>query len=109
MESNSRIFKRLFILISILIPMVIALLIFLPKGGEVKPWVLSLPFYNAIINTLMTEQAQKIQLMGVTVLGNTLIIFSVLQMVLFVLFFICVGDRCSISIDISRFLFISPK
>lgn len=54
MDSNSKIFKKLFIIISILIPMIVALLLFLPKGNvsEVEPWIFSLPFYNAIINTL---------------------------------------------------------
>lgn len=54
MDSNSKIFKKLFIIISILIPMVVALLLFLPKGdaSEVKQWIFSLPFYNAIINSL---------------------------------------------------------
>lgn len=54
MDSNSKIFKKLFIIISILIPMVVALLLFLPKGNasEVEPWIFSLPFYNAIINSL---------------------------------------------------------
>jgi len=54
MANNSNIIKRLFIIISLLIPMVIAVLIFLPKGetNEIKPWIFSLPFYNAIINTL---------------------------------------------------------
>ena len=54
MANNSNIIKRLFIIISLLIPMVIAVLIFLPKGetNEIEPWIFSLPFYNAIINTL---------------------------------------------------------
>lgn len=54
MDNNSKIFKKLFIIISLLIPMIVALLIFLPKGdaSEVKPWIFSLPFYNAIINTM---------------------------------------------------------
>lgn len=54
MEESSKIFKRLFIIISLLIPMIVALLIILPKGdaGEVGQWVYSLPYYNAIINSL---------------------------------------------------------
>lgn len=54
MENSSKIFKKVFVIISILIPMIVALLIFLPKGdvSEVQPWIFSLPFYNAIINTL---------------------------------------------------------
>ena len=54
MERNSNVFKRIFILVSILIPAVVAVLIFLPKGNtdEVAPWIFSLPWYNAIINLL---------------------------------------------------------
>ncbi len=54
MDNNSNIFKKLFIIISLLIPMIVVLLLVLPKGdaSEVGPWIFSLPFYNAIINTL---------------------------------------------------------
>jgi putative membrane protein len=54
MEESSKIYKRLFIIISLLIPMIVALLLLMPKGdsGEVGKWIFSLPFYNAIINTL---------------------------------------------------------
>lgn len=54
MEDNSKIYKRLFILISILIPAVVAVLLYLPKAdpGAIDSWIYSLPFYNAIINTL---------------------------------------------------------
>lgn len=92
MEGDSRIFKRLFILISILVPMIIALLLFLPKGGEVKPWVLSLPFYNAIINTLTSVllilgfyfvkkgnvRNHKISMIGAFTLGIVFLIFYVI-------------------------------
>ena len=52
MKENG-VFKRLFIIISIAIPVVVAALMYLPKGSpsEVAPWILSLPFYNAIINS----------------------------------------------------------
>lgn len=52
-NSNSSI-KRLFIIISLLIPMIVVVLIFLPKGAstDIKPWILTLPFYNAIINSM---------------------------------------------------------
>ena len=54
MQDQARIFKRLFIIISFLIPAVVAALLLMPKGNadEVQPWLYSLPFYNAIINTL---------------------------------------------------------
>jgi len=55
MEANDgRVFKRLFILISIFIPSIVAVLLFLPKGdpNEINPWIYNLPFINAIINTL---------------------------------------------------------
>jgi putative membrane protein len=54
MEESSKIYKRLFIIISLLIPMIVALLLLMPKGdsGEVGSWIFSLPFFNAIINTL---------------------------------------------------------
>ncbi len=54
MEENNKLYKRLFIIISILIPVVVAVLLFMPKGepGPAGSWIYSLPFYNAIINTL---------------------------------------------------------
>ncbi len=54
MEENTKIYKRVFIIISILIPVVVAFLIYLPKGdpASIKSWIYSLPFYNAVINTI---------------------------------------------------------
>jgi putative membrane protein len=54
MEDNSKIYKRLFIIISVLIPVVVAVLLYMPKddASSVGAWIYSLPFYNAIINTL---------------------------------------------------------
>ena len=54
METQNRIYKRLFILISFLIPAIVVVLMLLPKAdaSEVSPWLYSLPFYNAIVNTL---------------------------------------------------------
>lgn len=51
---GSRVFKRLFIIISIIIPVLVAVLMLLPKENtnEVSSWIFSLPFYNAIINSL---------------------------------------------------------
>ncbi len=54
MEEHNNLYKRLFISISILIPVVVAVLLYMPKGepGSAESWIYSLPFYNAIINTL---------------------------------------------------------
>ena len=54
METQNRLYRRLFIIISILIPAIVVALMVLPKddSSEVKSWLYSLPFYNAIINTL---------------------------------------------------------
>jgi len=54
MEDNGKIFKRLFIVISVLVPAVVAVLLYIPKGepGPHNSWIYALPFYNAIINSL---------------------------------------------------------
>lgn len=54
MDNNSKIYKRLFILISILIPAVVTVLLYMPKSSSDSnsDWLYALPFYNAIINTL---------------------------------------------------------
>jgi putative membrane protein len=54
MQEQSKIFKKLFIIISFLIPAIVAVLLLMPKNAndEMQPWLYSLPFYNAIINTL---------------------------------------------------------
>ena len=54
MDNNSIPHRRIFILVSLLIPAVVILLMMLPKseGGQVSPWLYSLPFVNAIINSL---------------------------------------------------------
>ncbi len=54
MDKGKNIFKRLFIIISLLVPAIVAVLIFLPKGdpNHVSPWIFSLPMYNAVINSL---------------------------------------------------------
>lgn len=53
-EENSSVYKKLFIIVSILIPVVVAVLLFIPKGeiSDSSRWVYSLPFFNAVINTL---------------------------------------------------------
>jgi putative membrane protein len=54
MEENNKIYRRLFIIVSVLIPVVVAVLLYMPKGeiGSANGWISSLPFYNAMINTL---------------------------------------------------------
>ena len=54
MEESSKLFKRIFIVISILIPVVVGVLLYIPKGEmtSTNNWIYTLPFYNAIINTL---------------------------------------------------------
>jgi len=54
MEDSSKLLKRLFIVISILIPAVVGVLLYIPKGEmtSTSHWIYTLPFYNAIINTL---------------------------------------------------------
>ena len=54
MEESSKLFKRPFIVISILIPVIVGVLLYIPKGEITSnsSWIYTLPFYNAIINTL---------------------------------------------------------
>jgi putative membrane protein len=54
MEENNKIYKRLFIIVSVLIPAVVAILLFMPKNKDIADgsWIYTLPFYNALINTL---------------------------------------------------------
>ncbi|MCL4150826.1 UNVERIFIED_CONTAM: hypothetical protein GTU68_004168 [Idotea baltica] len=54
MDKGKNIYKRLFIIISLLIPAVVAVLLFLPKGDptRVSAWIFSLPMYNAVVNSL---------------------------------------------------------
>lgn len=94
MEERNRIFKRLFILISFLIPAIVVMLLMLPKGdaGQIKPWIYSLPFYNAIINTLTAillilgvyfvksdkVNYHKISMGGAFLLGTIFLIFYVI-------------------------------
>ena len=94
MDENSKIFKRIFVLISILIPMVVAVLLFLPKGdtSAVSPWIFTLPFYNAIINTLTAillmsgfyfvkngkVNSHKVCMISAFILGSLFLIFYVI-------------------------------
>lgn len=94
MDENSKIFKRIFILISILVPMVVAVLLFLPKGdtSAVSPWIFSLPFYNTIINTITALllmsgyyfvrtgkiTSHKVCMTGAFILGSVFLIFYVI-------------------------------
>ncbi len=54
MNEQSKIIKKVFILISFIIPVLVAILLFLPKNstGDIDSWIFTLPFYNAIINSL---------------------------------------------------------
>lgn len=54
MEAQNRRYRRLFILISFLVPAIVVVLLLIPKRdtAEVSRWLYSLPFYNAIINTI---------------------------------------------------------
>lgn len=94
MGGESGIFKRLFILLSLLIPAIVGLLLFLPKNpaNEVSPWIFTLPFYNAIINTLTAlflilgvyfvkygkVNSHKICMGSAFVLGSLFLIFYVI-------------------------------
>jgi putative membrane protein len=53
MFDSAKPFSRIFIALSVLIPVLVAILLYLPKkdGEGISPWILNLPFYNAIINT----------------------------------------------------------
>ena len=54
MPEENKSLKRVFIAISILVPVLVAVLLYIPKNdaGQTESWIFSLPFYNAIINTL---------------------------------------------------------
>ncbi len=54
MTENNKVFKWIFITISVLIPLLVGIFLILPKADahEIQPWIFDLPFYNAIINTL---------------------------------------------------------
>lgn len=54
MNENSKIFKKVFIIVSFLIPVMVVTLLFLPKSstGDIESWIFTLPFYNAIFNSL---------------------------------------------------------
>lgn len=79
METNSRVYKRLFILVSFLIPVIVALLLFMPKGdtNDIKPWIYNLPLINAIINTLTTA----LLILGVYFVKNTLVKYHKICMI----------------------------
>ena len=94
MDESSKVFKRIFILISFLIPVLVSVLLFLPKGdiSTVNPWVFTLPFYNAIINTLTAVflisgfyfvrngkvKQHKISMISAFILGALFLIFYVI-------------------------------
>jgi len=94
MQDQSKVLKRLFILVSFLIPAVVVVLLMIPKenAGEVQPWLYTLPFYNAIINTLTAlllllgvffikrsnVAYHKASMMGAFLLGCVFLIFYVI-------------------------------
>ena len=93
MEVDSRIFKWLFILISLLIPAIVVVLLVIPKGnsGEIQPWIYALPFYNAIINSFTAillimgvyfvknakVKYHKMSMVGAFILGSVFLIFYI--------------------------------
>jgi putative membrane protein len=94
MEEGSNVYKRLFIIVSILIPAVVAVLLYLPKGqpGTASTWIYTLPFYNAIINTLTAVllilgvyfvkhgqvKLHKASMIGAFILGSVFLVFYVI-------------------------------
>ena len=53
-EDSIKVYRNLFVVISVLIPVVVGVLIYMPKSsdGAGNSWIYALPFYNAIINTI---------------------------------------------------------
>ncbi len=94
MEAQNRMYKRLFIIISFLIPAIVVVMMMLPKGdaNEISPWLYSLPFYNSIINTLTAillvlgvffvknekVKFHKLSMAGAFLLGCIFLIFYVI-------------------------------
>jgi len=94
MEGQDKVFKRIFILVSFLIPAVVAVLLLIPKSdvNEIPPWIYSLPFYNAIINSLTAillivgvyfvknakVKYHKISMIGAFLFGCLFLIFYVI-------------------------------
>lgn len=94
MNEDNKLLKRAFIIISILVPVLVAVLIYLPKGNvsETPAWIFSLPGYNAIINTLTSMlliagvyfvkqgkvKQHKISMVSAFVLGIFFLIFYIL-------------------------------
>lgn len=79
MEAQNKAFLRIFILISVLIPAIVVVLLLLPKGEstEIKPWIYSLPFYNAVINSMTAI----LLIMGVYFVKNSLIKYHRISMI----------------------------
>ena len=94
MDNQGKLFKRLFVIISILIPVVVAILLFIPKGDpdQVQSWIYNLPFFNAIINTLTAillmlgvffvkrklVLQHKISMISAFILGSIFLVFYVI-------------------------------
>lgn len=78
MEAQNKAFLRIFILISVLIPAIVVVLLLLPKSEstEIKPWIYSLPFYNAVINSMTAV----LLMIGVYFVKNALVKFHRISM-----------------------------
>lgn len=79
MEAQNKLYKRLFILISFLIPAVVVVVMLMPKGDakEIHPWLYSLPFYNAIINTLTSV----LLILGIYFVKNKMVKYHKMNMI----------------------------
>ncbi|NJN26901.1 MAG: DUF420 domain-containing protein [Cyclobacteriaceae bacterium] len=94
MEGRDLVFKRFFIFFSIVVPLLVAALVFMPKGDptHVAPWIYTLPFFNAIINSLTAMllvlgvvfvksgrvQSHKISMGLAFLLGSLFLVFYVI-------------------------------
>lgn len=94
MQATNRLYKKLFIIISVLIPAVVAVLIIMPKSdpSEVRDWIYQLPFLNAIINTLTAlllilgvyfvknekVRYHKVSMLSAFILGALFLVFYVI-------------------------------
>ena len=78
MNENNKIFRNLFILISILVPIVVAVLLYLPKNSdEMSPWLYNLPLLNAFINTFTAI----ILVMGYYFVKNSMVKYHKISMI----------------------------
>lgn len=94
MQNESKIYKQLFIIISVLIPVVVGVLLYMPKNSTetTESWIYSLPFYNAIINSLTSVllilgfyfvrtgrvKFHKVSMISAFILGAVFLVFYVI-------------------------------